>query len=85
MNTTTVTQHLPPTLAELLVRHRKEAGMTQAMAAAEARFDSTTLSKMENGRRAPTLSQLERLCRVYGLDDEQRTKVMRTWAKDGAA
>ena len=82
MNDDTVT--LPPTLADLLVQHRKEAGLTQTMAAEAARFDVTTLSKLERGRRSPTLSQIERLCRVYGLDDVQRTRLMRTWAKDGA-
>ena len=44
---------------------RKASGITQAELAERAGMDNMTISRLENGARAPSLDQLERLSTVF--------------------
>ncbi len=50
---------------------RLQAGLTQPELGERARMAAAEISKIENGRRTPTLETLERLCRALGVSVEE--------------
>ncbi|MFM0649738.1 helix-turn-helix transcriptional regulator [Paraburkholderia bryophila] len=57
----------PDQMAHLLAASRRQAGLTQAEAAARVGISQSRLSALETDAAALTLEQLLALCGVYGL------------------
>lgn len=57
----------PDQMAQLLAASRRQAGLTQAEAAARVGISQSRLSALETDAAALTLEQLLALCGVYGL------------------
>ena len=65
-------------------RHRIRAGMTQNQLAQELEIEIETVSRYERGVVAPSFTQIESLCNVFGItawmlfvtEDENRLKVV---------
>lgn len=53
-------------VGSLLKEYRKAEGLVMRKAAALADMDPSALSRIENGRRLPTASQLAVLAEIYG-------------------
>lgn len=54
-------------IAQLLAASRRQAGLTQAQAAARVGISQSRLSTLETDASALTLDQMLALCGVYGL------------------
>ncbi|NML34132.1 helix-turn-helix domain-containing protein [Paraburkholderia antibiotica] len=61
-------------LAQLLAASRRQAGLTQAEAAARIGVSQSRISVFETDASALTLTQLLALCGVYGLQLQLRDK-----------
>nr|WKF61051.1 Antitoxin HipB [Paraburkholderia busanensis] len=57
----------PAQIAQLLAATRRQAGLTQAEAAARVGLSQSRLSTLETDASALTLEQLLILCGIYGL------------------
>lgn len=64
----------PDQLAQLLAGARRQAGLTQAQAAARIGISQSRISALETYAAALTLAQLLALCGVYGLQLQVRDK-----------
>ena len=62
------TLSVPTTFAELIRQRRMERGWTQVELSYEARVPQTTISRIEAGRKDPTLDVLKKLCRALEVD-----------------
>ncbi len=54
----------------VIKEYRKRAGLKQTDLARKARITPTYLSKLENGRKYPSLPLLQKLCRFLGVPEE---------------
>lgn len=64
----------PDQMAQLLAASRRQAGLTQAEAAARIGVSQSRISAFETDAAALTLAQLLALCGVYGLQLQLRDK-----------
>jgi HTH-type transcriptional regulator / antitoxin HipB len=64
----------PDQLAALLAASRRQAGLTQAEAAARVGMSQSRISALETDASALTLTQLLALCGAYGLQLQLRDK-----------
>jgi HTH-type transcriptional regulator / antitoxin HipB len=64
----------PDQLAQLLAASRRQAGLTQAEAAARVGVSQSRISTLETDASALTLTQLLALCGAYGLQLQLRDK-----------
>jgi HTH-type transcriptional regulator/antitoxin HipB len=64
----------PDQLAQLLAASRRQAGLTQAEAAARIGVSQSRISALETDADALTLNQLLALCGIYGLQLQLRDK-----------
>lgn len=64
----------PDQMAQLLAASRKQAGLTQAEAAARVGVSQSRVSAWETDAAALTLAQLLALCGIYGLQLQLRDK-----------
>ena len=64
----------PDQLAQLLAASRRQAGLTQAEAAARVGVSQSRISAWEADAAALTLAQLLSLCGAYGLQLQVRDK-----------
>ena len=55
-------------LASVLVSARRDAGLTQAQAAAELGVDVTTLGRGERGQTAPNVWVMRVMSRIFGVN-----------------
>jgi transcriptional regulator with XRE-family HTH domain len=62
----------PAQLGELLVEHRKAAGLSQRTLAERAGLMQATVSHLETGRTSPTLHTIERYASALGLEIDIR-------------
>lgn len=61
-----------------LRRARSEAGLSQEALAAKARLHQVTVSLIENGRRAVTLTTMEKLARAIGIEPRELVPRLRS-------
>lgn len=61
-----------PELAATLRRLRYDAGLSGIEAARRARLSQSTVSRLETGRRAPTVKEVSALCKAYRAPAEVR-------------
>lgn len=61
------------TLGEILKCSREEKGMILRKVAAEVDIDQSLISKFEKNERKPTMEQLVRLAKFYGLSESELT------------
>jgi transcriptional regulator with XRE-family HTH domain len=54
-------------LGQRIVKERKKLGMSQERLAAESGIDRSHLGFIEQGRRRPTISTLNKLCQSLGV------------------
>jgi transcriptional regulator with XRE-family HTH domain len=54
-----------------LIEARKARGWTQAYLASQLAVSSITVSRWENGTRAPQAYCVQRLCQIFGLTDRE--------------
>ncbi|CAE6786870.1 helix-turn-helix domain-containing protein [Paraburkholderia haematera] len=64
----------PDQMAQLLAAGRRQAGLTQAEAAARVGISQSRISALETDATALTLTQLLALCGAYGLQLQVRDK-----------
>jgi HTH-type transcriptional regulator/antitoxin HipB len=64
----------PDQMAQLLAASRRQAGLTQAEAAARIGVSQSRISALETDADALTLTQLLALCGIYGLQLQLRDK-----------
>lgn len=64
----------PTQMAQLLTAGRRQAGLTQAEAAARVGVSQSRISALETDAAALTLAQLLALCGAYGLQLQVRDK-----------
>lgn len=64
----------PDQMAQLLAASRRQAGLTQAEAAARIGVSQSRISALETEAAALTLAQLLALCGIYGLQLQLRDK-----------
>ena len=64
----------PDQMAQLLAASRRQAGLTQAEAAARIGVSQSRISALETDADALTLTQLLALCGIYGLHLQLRDK-----------
>ena len=64
----------PDQMAQLLAAGRRQAGLTQADAAARIGVSQSRISALETDATALTLAQLLALCGAYGLQLQVRDK-----------
>lgn len=64
----------PDQIAQLLAASRRQAGLTQADAAARLGISQSRISALETDAGALTLTQLLALCGIYGLQLQVRDK-----------
>jgi HTH-type transcriptional regulator / antitoxin HipB len=64
----------PDQMAQLLAASRRQAGLTQAEAAARLGVSQSRISAWETDASALTLAQLLGLCGIYGLQLQVRDK-----------
>lgn len=64
----------PDQMAQLLAASRRQAGLTQAEAAARIGISQSRISSLEADAAALTLEQLLALCGAYGLQLQLRDK-----------
>ncbi|HZZ09821.1 MAG TPA: helix-turn-helix transcriptional regulator [Paraburkholderia sp.] len=64
----------PDQLAQLLAAGRRQAGLTQAEAAARVGMSQSRISALETDAAALTLMQLLALCGAYGLQLQVRDR-----------
>jgi HTH-type transcriptional regulator/antitoxin HipB len=64
----------PDQMAQLLAASRRQAGLTQAEAAARVGISQSRISALETDADALTLTQLLALCGIYGLQLQLRDK-----------
>jgi HTH-type transcriptional regulator/antitoxin HipB len=64
----------PDQMAQLLAASRRQAGLTQAEAAARLGISQSRISALETDASALTLAQLLALCGIYGLQLQMRDK-----------
>lgn len=72
----------PPALRRLEVgaalrRHRKTAQLTTAEVIQRLGISASKLSRIETGNRSVQVADLYRLCELYGVDADERTRLMR--------
>jgi transcriptional regulator with XRE-family HTH domain len=70
-----------PELAATLRRLRQDAGLSGIEAARRARLSQSTVSRLETGRRAPTVKEVTALCKAYRAPSEVRA-ALQTTARD---
>ncbi|GAA0259602.1 helix-turn-helix transcriptional regulator [Cryptosporangium japonicum] len=75
-----------PTLRRLAVaaalrRHRRSSGFTTAEVLDRLDFSASKLSRIETGTRPIQLKDLEQLCTLYRIDDDERAELVR-WAAE---
>jgi len=61
-------KHVRQSVGEAIQAARLRAGLTQVELAAKARISQTHLSRLESGRKAPSLGSLRRLARLLKLN-----------------
>ncbi|HEY4294890.1 MAG TPA: helix-turn-helix transcriptional regulator [Paraburkholderia sp.] len=64
----------PDQMAQLLAASRRQAGLTQAEAAARIGISQSRISALETAAEPLTLAQLLALCGIYGLQLQLRDK-----------
>lgn len=64
----------PDQMGQLLAASRRQAGLTQAEAAARLGISQSRISALETDADALTLAQLLALCGIYGLQLQLRDK-----------
>lgn len=64
----------PDQMAQLLAASRRQAGLTQAEAAARIGVSQSRISALETDAEALTLTQMLALCGIYGLQLQLRDK-----------
>lgn len=67
-----------PELAATLRRLRQEAGLSGIEAARRAGLSQPTVSRLETGRRAPTVKEVTALCKAYRVPSEVRATLQAT-------
>ncbi|MGB6165587.1 MAG: helix-turn-helix transcriptional regulator [Pseudonocardiaceae bacterium] len=67
-----------PELAATLRRLRQEAGLSGIEAARRAGLSQPTVSRLETGRRAPTVKEITALCKAYRAPAEVRAALQAT-------
>jgi transcriptional regulator with XRE-family HTH domain len=67
-----------PELAATLRRLRQEAGLSGMEAARRAGLSQSTVSRLETGRRAPTVKEVTVLCKAYRASAELRATLQAT-------
>ncbi|MGH3904866.1 MAG: helix-turn-helix domain-containing protein [Pseudonocardiaceae bacterium] len=70
-----------PELAATLRNLREQAGLSGIEAARRAGLSQSTVSRLETGRRAPTVKEVTALCKAYRAPTELRT-ALQTTARD---
>lgn len=73
--------HTRPELAATLRRLRHDAGLSGIEAARRAGLSQSTVSRLETGRRAPTVKEVTALCKAYRAPAEVRA-ALQTTARD---
>jgi len=63
-------------ISELLVRRRKELGITAAQAATRLKVSAATLSHWENGRNVPVVSKWGIIADFLGVDIKEIHKMV---------
>ncbi|KAA1007302.1 helix-turn-helix domain-containing protein [Paraburkholderia panacisoli] len=64
----------PDQMAQLLAASRRQAGLTQAEAAARIGVSQSRISALETDAESLTLAQLLALCGIYGLQLQLRDR-----------
>lgn len=67
-----------PELASTLRRLRQEAGLSGIEAARRAGLSQSTVSRLETGRRAPTVKEITVLCKAYRATAQLRAELQAT-------
>ncbi|MGH3755522.1 MAG: helix-turn-helix domain-containing protein [Pseudonocardiaceae bacterium] len=67
-----------PELAATLRRLRRDAGLSGIEAARRAGLSQPTVSRLETGRRAPTVKEVTALCKAYRAPAEVRAALQAT-------
>lgn len=67
-----------PELAATLRRLRQDAGLSGIEAARRAGLSQSTVSRLETGRRAPTVKEITTLCKAYRAPAEVRAALQAT-------